>query len=420
MVVPAAVVLSHEEQYARLGALTPAAVPAAVLGGDPCFDRMLASLPLRWRYREALGLRPDATMIAVTSTWGPNSLLGRHPRLLADLLAELEMDDHLTVAVLHPNTWFAHGPRQIRSWLGDCLRAGLRIVPPTRGWQHAIIAADVTIGDNGAVTGYSAAINKPTLLASFPDEDVAPGSAIEALGKAAPRLDLRKPLRAQVHDAIQQFDPHMFHAVSDLTSSIPGESAQALRSVFYRLMDLPEPDRPALVPRLDPNDLTPDGCIPSAAWVSAEFAADQSVHLTRWPADVTVTRRRVPHAADTHLVVHSDHPRRDLLTNAAIVVHRTEPGRSNTDLTEILRSHPVCSLAVAADGTDTWIIRHRDGGTVTVRTTVSPIVGASVIYAWLMAGKPWTSLPGSHPITIGTRRSTVQIAVHIDCPIDCH
>ncbi|WP_370468447.1 hypothetical protein [Streptacidiphilus sp. P02-A3a] len=51
-------VLSHPEQFERLKAACPEAAPTAVLGGDPCFDRMLAARPYRDRFRRALEWAP--------------------------------------------------------------------------------------------------------------------------------------------------------------------------------------------------------------------------------------------------------------------------------------------------------------------------------------------------------------------------
>jgi hypothetical protein len=52
-VVPAAVALAHREELARS---CPEALPVAEVVGDPCYDRIDASLPLRPAYRRALGL----------------------------------------------------------------------------------------------------------------------------------------------------------------------------------------------------------------------------------------------------------------------------------------------------------------------------------------------------------------------------
>ena len=66
----------------------PEATTAAMVGGDPSFDRLLVSLPSRQYYREMLGVRDGQTLVAVTSTWGQESLLSRHPDLLMRLLNE--------------------------------------------------------------------------------------------------------------------------------------------------------------------------------------------------------------------------------------------------------------------------------------------------------------------------------------------
>ena len=78
-VVPAAILLAHQDRLVQLRRSCHEAVPAAVVAGDPCHDRLVASLPLRDAYRRALGVRDDQKLILVTSTWGPGSLLGRAP-----------------------------------------------------------------------------------------------------------------------------------------------------------------------------------------------------------------------------------------------------------------------------------------------------------------------------------------------------
>lgn len=128
--------------------------------------------------------------------------MGRYPDLISDLIGELTLDDHVIAAVVHPNVWFAHSEWQLRTWLSEALRSGLRLIPPVRGWQQAILASDLVIGDHSAVTGYAAAIGVPTLLAAFPRDEVAVGSAIDLLGRAAPMLDPLQPLPAQVHAAV--------------------------------------------------------------------------------------------------------------------------------------------------------------------------------------------------------------------------
>ncbi|MGX1952996.1 hypothetical protein ACWIGY_22215 [Streptomyces anulatus] len=109
-----------------------------MLGGDPCFDRILAARPYRDRFRSALGVGRGRRLVLLNSTWGPHSLLGNGegtgndalPSLLAQLTSELPSDEYRIAAVLHPNIWHGHGPGQIRAWLDRARRAGLALIDP--------------------------------------------------------------------------------------------------------------------------------------------------------------------------------------------------------------------------------------------------------------------------------------------------
>ncbi|MBB5808922.1 hypothetical protein F4560_008690 [Saccharothrix ecbatanensis] len=396
-VVPSAIVLSHEEQCARLGESVPEALSAAVVAGDPCFDRLVASEQRRSGYRRVLGAGDDTTVVVLTSTWGDRSLLGTMPDLPGHLLAELPVDRYVVAAVLHPNVWFAHGPHQIRLWLGDCLRAGLRLIPPAEGWQQALIASDVVIGDHGAVTGYGAALGRPTLLASFPVPEVAAGSAIDALGRTAARLDRRGPFEAQIRTALTDTATDRWSQVRDLTTSVPGRSADLLRRVFYDLMRLPEPSRTTLLPRYSVGGLVPEEEPVRAWWVAAEPRDVDEVVVTRWPADVLAREDQTPDAA-RHLVVAGGHPRRDLRGNAAIVVI---DGEGDSAVEAVFDSRPSTVLVVAGDS-----IAHRDGTrlSVALADSSSPdgvIVCGSAIYGWLAAGRKWSELPETLTVRLG-------------------
>ncbi|MER6992359.1 hypothetical protein ABT337_22775 [Saccharopolyspora hirsuta] len=399
--------LSHDEQLGRLAATTPQAVPAAVVAGDPCFDRLRASLPERAEYRRALGADANSTVVAVSSTWGDKSLIGRHPELIGELLAELP-DDHVVAAVLHPNTWYAHGPWQLRYWLGASLRSGLRLIPPAEGWQQTIIAADVTIGDHGAVTGYSAALRKPTLLASFPEEEVAAGSAVAAVGSAAPRLDVHRGLADQLREAIRRHDPDRFGEVERLTSSVPDDSAQHLRKLCYRLMDLPEPTGSALVPVYPARTLVPERDTVRAWWFDGDWHGDE-VRLTRWPADVHLRRGRKPASPDRFLVVASTHPQRDTRNSAAVVVREVDAADDVGEvLAQLLTSFPACRLAAARLGDQCWML-DREGHQLSA-TTTDAVAAASAVHAWSRARRDWSALPARFDLVVGARRSTVVIA----------
>ena len=116
-----------------------------------------------------------ALLVVTASTWGTASLFSQLTDLHDRLLAELPQDRYRVVALMHPNVWYGHGPRQVRAWRGSAMRRGLALVPPESEWLGAILAADVVIGDAGSTTVYAAAAGVPVVLGTFPDEDVVPG-----------------------------------------------------------------------------------------------------------------------------------------------------------------------------------------------------------------------------------------------------
>jgi hypothetical protein len=212
--IPSAIVLSHDEQLARLRASAPAAAKVAVVTGDPCYDRLRASIPWRPRYRRALGADGDQTVIAVSSTHRKDSLLGEVSELYERLLAELPVDDFRVVAILHPHIWYEHSPDQVHRWLAPQQRSGLVVVPPEHGWRATLVAADQLIGDHGSVTAYGAALGLPTSLAAFPESAVAPDSAVALLGSFAPRLDLSQPVLPQLRKAAAEHTPERSAALT--------------------------------------------------------------------------------------------------------------------------------------------------------------------------------------------------------------
>lgn len=240
-VVPAAIALSHHDGIAQLARACPEAVPTAFVAGDPCYDRLAASVPMRAEFRRALGVEDGRKLVVVSSTWGPHSLLGRHRDVIPRLVAELPRDEYRVVAILHPNIWYWYGAWQIQAWYADALRNGLGLVPPEEGWRAALAAADVVLGDHGSVTYYAASIGVPVLLAAFPEEDIDPESPVTALGEIAPRMRLDRPLLPQLAAAPNAYSPDHYATFSSQVSSVPGQSARLIRREMYRLMRLPEP-----------------------------------------------------------------------------------------------------------------------------------------------------------------------------------
>jgi hypothetical protein len=243
-VVPSAIVLSHEADLALLRRQCPEALPAAVVAGDPCYDRLLASLPRRAAYRAALGAADAQQVIVVASTWGPRSLFGQYAALLDRMLRELPPGAARVVALLHPNVWSGHGSRQVRAWLAECTGRGMILMPPAADWRGALVAADLIVGDQGSLGVYGTAVGAPVLLAGTA-RDVDPASAAALLAVAAPRLRADRPLAAQFRRAAASYDHRCYEHVAARITSQPGRFRQNIQCLMYGLLRLaPPPARP--------------------------------------------------------------------------------------------------------------------------------------------------------------------------------
>ncbi|MFF0017392.1 hypothetical protein [Streptomyces sp. NPDC005374] len=446
-----ATVLSHPEQVERLRSACPEAVPTAVLAGDPCYDRILAALPQRDRFRRALGVGPGRRLIVVSSTWAPRSLFGGAgsegagepgaddllPWLLSRLAAELPADEYRTTAVLHPNIWYGHGPGQVRAWLDNARRAGLEAIPPLDGWRQALIAADCVLGDHSSVTYYAASIGIPVLLGAFPQEDLDPLSPVAALGRTAPRLLRRGSLRAQIDRAITSHDPGRYRELAEQTSSSPGESAALLRRLFYGLMDVPEPEgHPAL---LDPLPLPP--------YVPARVTAPIRVlvrHIGTDPPELDLVRHAVvgdePDPPEdlaarvdaAHTVVDEETRATGRLSVADVVVRHASGddarlGPPAAWASEALDRYPYCGLVAYVDGPDRCVVRTREGDLLRLSAATEPdgrpdlcdpAVYASALHAWLASGQP---LSGVLPaLTVRTGATAHHVTVELLPPSGAH
>lgn len=240
-VVPAAIVLSHQADLATLGRQCPEAMSAAEITGDPCYDQLAVSTPLRAAYRRAIGLPDEALLVATASTWGTRSLFGQLADLHDRLLAELPRERYAVAALMHPNVWYGHGPRQVRAWLGSAMRHGLMLVPPDAQWLSVLLAADIVIGDLGSSTVYAAAAGIPVLLAACPRQDVAPGSAAALLAGVAPRLRPDRPIAPQLASAIIGHRAELAESVAARITSQPGQFQRNMRRLIYRVLRLTQP-----------------------------------------------------------------------------------------------------------------------------------------------------------------------------------
>ncbi|WKX72209.1 hypothetical protein [Streptomyces sp. XD-27] len=422
----------------RLRDACPEAAPTAVLAGDPCYDRVLDALPHRERFRRALGVASGQRLIVVSSTWSPRALFGDEggshaadsgggedvlPWLLSRLAAELPADEYRTVAVLHPNIWYGHGPGQVRAWLDRARRAGLTLIDPLEGWRQALIAADCVLGDHGSVTFYAASAGVPVLLGAFPDGDLDPGSPVAALGRTAPRLRPHGSLRAQLDHVIDRHDPRRYAELAAQTTSSPGRSAALLRRLFYDLVGIPEPEgHPALLDRL-----------PLPPYEPAERTAPVRV-LTRLlgadPPEIAVTRYtdaahepEDPDADGAHTVVHEDTRDSGRLSVADVIVRyaaEDDPrvGPPAAWAADVLARHPYCGLAVYVSGPDRCTARTRDGDLVRLTAArdgdgradlCDPAAYASALFAWLGRGKTLDETASGMVVVTGTARHRIAV-----------
>ncbi|MEE4599267.1 hypothetical protein V2J94_47020 [Streptomyces sp. DSM 41524] len=241
VLVPETIVLAHQEELTRLGRECPEALRAAEVVGDPCFDRITASLPSRALYREALRTRAHQRLVLACSTWGPHSLLGQRWELLERLVSELPREEYRVAVLLHPHVWNAHGEWQIRSWLAELARWGLTVVSQYTDWVGALVAADYIVGDHGSVTLYGAMTGAPVLMASLPDADVDSASPMAELSSFAPRLLDDRPLRRQLNRSSAAYQSHRYERVAARISSEPGQFARKMRVLMYRKLRLRAP-----------------------------------------------------------------------------------------------------------------------------------------------------------------------------------
>jgi hypothetical protein len=396
--VPSTLVVAHPSQLDVVSAVEPRLLPRTVVAGDPCLDRMSASMRWRDRYRAAF----DATgrrLVVLCSTWGRHSAFGRHPDLPTRLTGALDTDRNRVALVLHPNIWAWHGPLQIRAWLRPAIDAGLIVVPPDEDWRGAVIASDVVLSDHGSLTCYAAATGRPVLMVTDGGPEVVPGSPIDVLRRQLPTLRVDEPLDQQMPTA-QTSD------VTELMFAHRGQAADLLRAEFYRTMRLAPPTRPV---RHTPLPVpTPSRTEPTAyAVLAAPERVGEQLHvvLQRFPAinyEETAARR--------HLATDESEVDPRWLERAA-VVWRSTPHTTDTAARawaeETLRRWPAARVAVTGV-TAGALALCRDHGEVRTSGPAEPALIGSALHACLRASIPIDAptlriTAGPAPLTVRRR-----------------
>jgi hypothetical protein len=283
------------------------------------------------------------------------------------------------------------------------LRAGALFLPELDGWRAGLIAADIVAGDFGSVTGYAAAIGKPTLLGAF--DQVPPATPISALGTDAPRLPAKGPFLHHLTAAIDTHHPDRFAAVAARVSSVPGGSLHALRSVFYRLLELAEPPTEVAVETV-PVYQPKQACREFADLVVARVEEGQrTIRLTRRPAEVQRPETAAGFADDDepHLSCSEGYPVRGLVDKAAIMtgsavdVAQDEAGWHR----QVFHRYPTCVIAALVDATSSRVIV-RDGPSMVLSSDTAPAEAlASAVYAWRSAGLAWSSFKKTIRLVLG-------------------
>ncbi|WP_306318995.1 MULTISPECIES: translation initiation factor 2 [unclassified Streptomyces] len=274
--------LAHPDQVARLTRVAPRAARSAKVVGDPTLERVLASRAHRDRYRSALGTGPR-TLLALTSTWGPESLLCRRPDLPAELAAQLPHDEYQLALVVHPNEWSRLGSFELTQRLEPALAAGLLLPRPRDEWASVLVAADALITDHGSAALYYAAADdtRPVVAACRGGAELLTGSPMGVLLGGVPELgpadDVAKALRA--------YRPGPAASAAGAAFAHRHDALRRLRAELYTLLDLTPPAaRPAPVAAPLPLPRPPTRT-PNSFDVQAEFTeSGDGVVVARRPA----------------------------------------------------------------------------------------------------------------------------------------
>ncbi|MCG8914507.1 hypothetical protein L6E12_01690 [Actinokineospora sp. PR83] len=389
------VVLSHPDQVAQLLAECPEAAGHLVVTGDTTFDRLVASLPLRARYRRRLGVG-DERLVVVASTWGVDAAVGRRPELPMRLLAELPYDRYRVCLVAHPNLWAAHGGRDLEVLFADELDAGMLLLPPDSGWHAALVAADVVVTDHGSLSLYAAGLGKPLLLTDLSAE-IEPGTPVADLQHLTPRLDATADLRTQIDNALP---PEDHRALAERVFANQGGAHERLQDLVYRLLET-APSRPPVLHRA-----------PDPAPVAHRLAAALRVRTAAAGNDISVERRPAqaqPPREGWHLAV--EEGASDLrLTQKASILCREDPADEAQAVawaSSALAAYPGARIAAAAVAGGAVVVV-RGGQLVRATSTAAVSVIGPVVHHLLLAGR---LADGEHTADTGARRDRLGLRV---------
>jgi hypothetical protein len=382
--------LAHPGQLARLTALDSQAARRAKVIGDPTLDRVLASYPLRDGYRAALGTGPRK-LLALVSTWGPESLIRQHPDLPTQLAAHLPHDEYQLALIVHPNERSLLGTYELTERLAPALDAGMILAEPREEWASVLIAADALVTDHGsAALYYAAAQDRPVV--SVPragGTELIPGSPMDVLLCQVPELGAAEA----VEDALKAYRPGLGLAAARAAFAYEGSALSRLRTELYDLLGLTPPTLDSSL-RLLPSP-TPATRVPAAFDVHAEITADEA-RIARHPVGIGTPGH--------HLAVEHGAASERLARSAGLLYRRPPPASLGAAsmawvadgwTQHVLSEHPACRSAAAVLPSGMCLLRvrgheqpytvqvepRREGGRI---ATIDPAAALSAVHAWLI------------------------------------
>ncbi|MER7707744.1 translation initiation factor 2 [Kitasatospora sp. NPDC097605] len=421
--------LAHPDQVARLAAQCPPAGATALVAGDPTLDRILASLDRREAFRSALGTGPRR-LVVLSSTWGPESLLARHPDLPARLAGRLPHDAYQLALVVHPNEYSRTGSFDLARRLRPALDAGLVLAGPYEEWAALVVAGDTVVTDHGSTALYAAALDRPVVAVCDGGAELVPGSPMDRLLAAAPRLDPSGDDAAAVLAA--QPATAGTRRFAEAAFALPGQALATLGPELYKLLGLAPPPWPA-----QPRPLASP---PAAPRTPAAFAVRARSGRAA-DGTVVVDIDRLPPWTDLpyhHLA--AEYGRADIReTQSAALLYRRADSippsdaarhheyRTAADWTaEALADHPGCRTAAVILSPTHCLVRRPDGEPFTLRIAphrtpgrvryTDPAAALSALHTAL------SGLAHPHPSTLTLRIDGTPHPLHLTppTPTDLH
>lgn len=358
--------LAHPEQVDRLAAVSGRAAHRAGVVGDPTLDRILASAGHRERFRAALGTGARR-LVVLSSTWGPESLLRRRPRLAAELVARLPRDEYQLALLVHPNEYSRLGGFELAERLAPALAAGLVLARPYEEWAALLLAADLVVCDHGSAALYAAALDRPLLSAHDGGSELLAGSPMARLLASVPRLEGAH----SISSALRDHRAGDGRALAAPAFAERGRALELLRDELYKQLGLVPPPEP-VEPRPLPAPAAP-GPAPAAFAVRVESYGEERAEGTRGGPLPGVRVERYP--VRTEVPVHflgAEHGSANErhAQSAGLLMRRASaeesPGGEASWAAEgwterLLREYPGCMTAAVVVSGALCLVRRRGG-----------------------------------------------------------